>query len=243
VPYQQVRGFWQDKENCAKAAASCKSRGEFHVRFRGAYTNAAKNGWLDEICSHILPVKGSGRSVYIIENHESIYIGLSVNPERRFKQHQENGKFFGFNMRIVLSHLTNENAAKLERALIDAAIKDGSKTVLNLRRGGSLGKTYEYWNRERTIIAALECNTRTSFFKKYPRAYAKAKEFGIFEEVCSHMASEIKPVGYWNKSRCFEVGQSCVSKKEFRENHSSAYQTAYRNGWLDEICARMYQAA
>lgn len=43
-----------DKTNCLNVAILCKTRKEFSIRFVSAYINARKNGWLDEICSHMI---------------------------------------------------------------------------------------------------------------------------------------------------------------------------------------------
>jgi predicted GIY-YIG superfamily endonuclease len=47
--------------------------------------------------------------------------------------------------------------------------------------------------------------------------------------------------GYWTKKRCHEVALKCRLRGEFHKKHSSAYDAAYRNGWLDEICSHMKQ--
>jgi hypothetical protein len=46
--------YW-NKENVMKHARECNSRSEFSERFKRGYIVAMKNGWLDEICSHMKP--------------------------------------------------------------------------------------------------------------------------------------------------------------------------------------------
>ena len=46
------------------------------------------------------------------------------------------------------------------------------------------------------------------------------------------------PNGYWTKERCQETALKYYIRKEFRENEY-AYQTALKNGWLDDICYHM----
>jgi predicted GIY-YIG superfamily endonuclease len=43
-----------DKINYSKVAILCETRKEFSIRFVSAYINARKNGWLDDICSHMI---------------------------------------------------------------------------------------------------------------------------------------------------------------------------------------------
>ena len=44
--------YWT-KENCREDALKCKSRIEFKEKHSGAYNACYKNGWLDELCSHM----------------------------------------------------------------------------------------------------------------------------------------------------------------------------------------------
>ena len=46
--------WWNDKERCKIEALKCKTRTEFCKKANGAYAASIKNGWLDEICSHMI---------------------------------------------------------------------------------------------------------------------------------------------------------------------------------------------
>lgn len=46
------RGYW-NKEKCASVAKKCKSRNEFATKYASAYMACFKNGWLNEVCSHM----------------------------------------------------------------------------------------------------------------------------------------------------------------------------------------------
>jgi len=49
------RGFWT-KENCQKESLKYKTRFEFLKGSRGAYESSRRNGWLDDICSHMIEI-------------------------------------------------------------------------------------------------------------------------------------------------------------------------------------------
>jgi predicted GIY-YIG superfamily endonuclease len=52
--------FWI-KENCISVANQCNTISEFIKQFRGAYSSALKNGWLYDICKHMVsPQKPKG---------------------------------------------------------------------------------------------------------------------------------------------------------------------------------------
>ena len=48
-----------------------------------------------------------------------------------------------------------------------------------------------------------------------------------------------KPNGYWTKERCHEVALTCSTRNEFRKKFGSVYESARKNGCLDEICSHM----
>lgn len=47
------KGFW-NKENCLKFASLCKSRSEFKKLYGQAWKVCRNNGWIDEVCSHMI---------------------------------------------------------------------------------------------------------------------------------------------------------------------------------------------
>lgn len=42
--------------------------------------------------------------------------------------------------------------------------------------------------------------------------------------------------GYWTKERCTEEAAKYITKSAFRNGSPGAFSSAYRHGWLDEIC-------
>jgi len=50
-----------------------------------------------------------------------------------------------------------------------------------------------------------------------------------------------KPNGYWTKGRCQEVASKFETRNEFQRGSCSAYASAKRKGWLDEICSHMIE--
>ena len=47
------KGHWEVKENCKEAALKYKSRKDFQKGEKGAYDACLRNGWMDEVCSHM----------------------------------------------------------------------------------------------------------------------------------------------------------------------------------------------
>ncbi len=53
------------------------------------------------------------------------------------------------------------------------------------------------------------------------------------------MGNKRKPSGYWTIEKCQEEAIKYKTKKDFRKNSISSYNTSYINKWLDKICKHM----
>ena len=95
------------------------------------------------------------------------------------------------------------------------------------------------WNKEICREISLSCKNKSELRKKFPYVYKKIYENNWSDELCSHMNNLIKINGYWNKEKCQEESLKYKTKKEFLKNCSSSFNSAYKNGWLTEICGHM----
>lgn len=92
-----------------------------------------------------------------------------------------------------------------------------------------------YWTSERCHDEALKYTTRKDFQRGSGGAYNAARRKGLLDTICAHMPKTNKPSGYWTKNRCFREAQKNKRMSEFRKNCPSAFNIAWRNGWIDEI--------
>lgn len=53
MEYRKTPNGTLTKNYCHKRALKCSTRSEFEKRYRGAYTKSRREGWLDDICSHM----------------------------------------------------------------------------------------------------------------------------------------------------------------------------------------------
>jgi predicted GIY-YIG superfamily endonuclease len=97
-----------------------------------------------------------------------------------------------------------------------------------------------YWTKNRCEKEALKYKTRNEFYKNSSGAYMACIKNKWLDQVCSHMNGKgKKPNGYWNKQRCIEAIENFSSLKEFRKKNYSAYKSAFKNKWLDDISVHM----
>ena len=50
------KGYW-DKERCQIESLKYKTRNEFHIKNYNAYISSCRNGWLDEVCFHMVELR------------------------------------------------------------------------------------------------------------------------------------------------------------------------------------------
>lgn len=87
---------------------------------------------------------------------------------------------------------------------------------------------------------ALKYTRRVDFDKGSPGHASRARKKGWYEIVCSHIPLTIKPVGHWgNIDNARKEALKYNSRAEFQKGSISAYDAAWRKGFLDEICSHM----
>ncbi len=246
------RNHWIDKDNCKSEALKYNTLNEFAKNAPGAYKVSSKNGWLNEITSHMSYLGNKyKRCIYCYEfSDNSVYIGLTYNLERRNTQHNsyKNSKVFIHieNTRIIpnLTKLTDYvdvgEAQKMEYYYLNKYKNDGYN-ILNKAKTGGVGGSVIKWTRERCIEESLKYKTMNEFRKGCNGAYNKClKE--KWNDITTHLEKvnvfQKKGV-FWTKERCLEEALKYKTKSEFGKESGSAYSSARKNKWLDEICSHM----
>lgn len=96
-----------------------------------------------------------------------------------------------------------------------------------------------YWTKERCYKEAQKYTHRIDFQRGSCSAYASAQFHGWLDEVCEHMISNQNPKGFWTKQRCASEALKYETRTAFKLGSPGAQLSAYKNGWLDEICKHM----
>lgn len=96
-----------------------------------------------------------------------------------------------------------------------------------------------FWTFEKCADLARKYSTKTDFSRAHRSVYTTAHRNGWLDQICEHMTPLQKPKGYWTKARCISAARKFKTRHEFQKGCISAYITAHREGWLDEVCAHM----
>lgn len=94
-------------------------------------------------------------------------------------------------------------------------------------------RIYGHWNYETCFEVAAQCVSKVDFKKKYYGAYQKSCVMGWISDYTWF----VRPVVHnkkWTKDTCYEEAKKYLSRDEFRQGNSGAYQAAKRNEWLDD---------
>ena len=242
------KGYWT-YEKCKEKALEYKTKYDFYVNNYGAYGRAYRNGWLDDICSHmIIQNNNTKRCIYCYEFEDnSVYIGLTYDIEKR----QKNRNISDFDQVII--HIKKTGLTPIRKQLTDyIGVNDAIKlegyyvekyknegwNVLNKSKTGAIGGSLR-WTYEKCKEEALKYKSRYEFVKTSKGAYESSAKHKWLDDVCSHMIPTQKPTGYWSYKNCKEEALKYKTRTEFQNNASGAYNSSLKHNWLDEICSHM----
>jgi len=161
----------------------------------------------DEITTHMEPLGNMcNRMIYAFEfSDNSVYVGLTFNSKKRFKQHMESVKspvkkhmtktslipIF----KKVTEYINKEDAVKMEAETEEQYRKNGWK-ILNTTKTGALGSVIIKWGFDEVQKEALKYDRRMDFQRKSSGAYGSALRNGWVNDVCKHMKRYIKKTNH-----------------------------------------------
>ena len=96
-----------------------------------------------------------------------------------------------------------------------------------------------YWTKDKCLEESKKYETTRDFQKLSSGAYDAARKNGWLKnytwlKMYAVVVLNKLPNGYWSYEKCYQEALKYKSKKEFAINSCSAYDSAYRHGWLDD---------
>ena len=204
------------------------------------------------------------RSVYEIRNDviREIYVGISCDVERRFRDHAESGIpevqaaiGRGAQVRVASDLLPADEAGSLEAKLI-AEYRATGWTVLNIHEGGGLGAPYRRITAEAIVAAAKACKTRNEFREKYNSLAQAADRWDLTSELFrdhenngyasagsarAAASSRERAIGKRDLSKelCMAIARQHRSPSALHAADQSVYHKILREGWKEDAFAHM----
>ena len=187
------KNYWT-KDKCIEEALKYKSRIDFEKGSLSACLAARRNGWIDEICTHMHIIGNrEKRCIYAVEFEDNhIYIGLTYNTRARFSDHlkdinsgvykhiQKTGLIPIF--KKLTDYIDVVDASKLE-GITSQSYKKAGWILLNKAKCGAVGGGTLKWTKDKCIEEAMGCKTKGEFKKKNRSAYNSALSHKWIDEI------------------------------------------------------------
>ena len=243
---KKPNGYWT-YDKCREEAMKYNSIGEFAKGNPSAYNVSLSNNWLDDwFVRKTDPYRSNVDNVYgyFFNEQNTVYIGRTIHPNERHRQHNTMGCVFNFakenkieipEMVILESNLSLEDGLRYEDMYVENYRANGWNILNTGKTGvnsGSLGLiAKDKWTKRKSYEASLECETITEFQKKYPRAYVFAVKNDLLDV---WFVRKCKQNGYWDYKRCFEEAKKYTTRTQFARKSPSAYKSARQHKWLED---------
>ena len=242
-------------EACKADALEYETKVEWIKTPKSGYSAAAKNGWIEECCAHMVngyvgPKKWPLEACKADALKYNTKIEWLKAPKSGYQAAVRNDwieeccdhmTVLQINWTIeacksdALKHETRTEWQKAPKSGYQAAVRNdwieeccAHMTVLKIN-----------WTIETCKADALEYNTKIEWQKAPKSGYQSALKNGWVEECCAHMIDGRIGPNKWTLEACKADALKHETKSKWRNTPKSGYNAAYRNGWLKECCGHM----
>ena len=240
-------GYWT-KEKCHEESLKYTTKGEFKKYGKGSYSASIRNGWHDELCSHMHQTSKPAGYWTKEKCHEE-----SLKYSKRIDFCNNSSSAYTKSLKMnwiddICSHMITIGNL-YNRCIYVAKFSDNSCYV---------GLTYDIKKREKnhltnkksTVYQHIKKTGLQPVFEQLTdyidinESKKKENEFVLLYKKDYFILNKRKTGSIgghkkWIKETCKEESLKYTIKKDFRTKSSGAYRVAYKQGWLDEICEHM----
>ena len=144
-----------------------------------------------------------------------VYVGLTGNPRRRFRDHLKTRRFKDIIGKVGLDKIEFEQltdflpqseAAELETKFIKRFEAEGYE-LLNRAKAGGLGGIDIKWTNDAILKDARKYKTVMEWANAPGGAYAAASKKGILEKAASHLKRQMRAPGSWTLEEVIETNR------------------------------------
>ena len=242
-------------ETCYAVAKQCKTKRDFEKAYGRAYQVARKNGWLQDyewlVSNRVDVINGEFDNVYsyYFDDYNAIYIGRTIRPRRRDREHIFNTKNdtvarFAFEhncpvppMIILEDGLSLKKGQEREDYWINYYKEQGYIILNSARTGvgigslGTIGGTK--WTKGKCYKEAQKYTYRKEFQRGSVGAYTHALKMGWIKDYIWFN----RPQNWnqkWDNNTCYEEALKYHTTGDFKLNSPRAYEVSRKKGWIKD---------
>lgn len=94
----------------------------------------------------------------------------------------------------------------------------------------------EKLTKNKVLEISKDCLTTHDLYLKGKNVYEFVRRNNLWSEIPWVKRNETKPQKYWkNKENIDEYAKKCKTRKEFYKKNNSAYRSAIKFGWINEM--------
>jgi len=239
-------GYWTE-ERVLKSARKFKHKSEWAKAAISAPQAARRLGIYDIATAHMEALGNKKkRCVYVISISSTniVYIGLTGNPKRRFRDHLISNRFIELSDEygqdaIIFEQLTDfvdvDEAAEMEGEYVEKFKQKGC-ILLNKMKTGGVGGIDKIWTDEKILADAAKYLTLKIWREDSAGAYAAAGRKGLLDEVTAHMERRRSA---WDRQGVIDNARQFLHKVRWKEKFPGAVHAARDLGVWDEAIAHM----
>lgn len=150
------------KGRCKSMAIKCKTRGEFQDKHVGAYQAAHRNGWLDELCVHMVSYK---KPCGYWTKERCMLEAKKYKTRNSFQKYSSGAYNAAWGKKWL-----DEICSHMELAYVPR----------------------DYWTKEICFNEAKKFNSRKEFRFYSLNAYLASRRNGWLDEICAHYDENVK---------------------------------------------------
>lgn len=184
-------------------AKKYKTRGEFQINSASAYSSAHKRGLLNQICGHMYEPK---------KPHGFWTKARCIEEAKKYKSKQD---------------FRTHSSAAYGKAEKNKWLNEICQHMKEIKKPNG------FWNLEMCLNEAKKYSSYIEFQSNSSSAYGAALKNGWLKLIQVNYKNIKRPNGYWTFELCKAEAKKYKNKRQFSIGSSGAYDSAYKNKWLD----------
>lgn len=243
IELKQPNGYWT-KERCREVCIKYKKFSIFAKENQSCYTVVSRNGWQEELCSHMLNTKRASNDYYNID--------VCRNIVKKCKNKEEFKKKYNGAYKYSIRHnFFNEITSHLNKPKIKITFDEAKEICFNYKNRCELYKDkpniFRYCNKLNWLDKLLPIAKRTNY--SFDMCLELCKPFKTITELRNNNVTIFnycyknnwlkkiftKPAQICDYEYCRNYCNNIKNKTELKQHHKRIFNICENNCWVDEF--------